>query len=215
MKKITIFLVLIIGALMCVAPIMATESNSDNVILGLFDSISEKQFNIADLTINKTVHKHISSDNSEKSFNNYNLTFTVKDDVSGEYLVKYTCFDGNNTVNESQFKINKKGDFNIPWNNASEITSINVLIYDSNNKLVYNNTTSNVKVTNDVVKDQPVQKDTSDNSGSTYWGSSKSSKFHKPSCEWAQKINGKNKVVFHSRDEAIKAGYQPCSVCSP
>lgn len=215
MKKITIFLVLIIAALMCVAPIMATESNSDNVILGLFDSIGENQFNIADLTINKTVHKHISSDNSEKSFNSYNLTFTVKDDVFGEYLVKYTCFDGNKSVNESQFKINKKGDFNIPLNNASEISSINVLIYDSSNKLVYNNTTSNVKVTNDVVKDQPVQKDTSDNSGSTYLGSSKSGKFHKPSCEWAQKIKGNNKVVFHSRDEAINAGYKPCSVCSP
>lgn len=215
MKKITIFLVLIIGALMCVAPIMAAESNSNNVVLGLFDTIAENQFNIVDLAINKTVHKHVLSDNTEESFNTYNLTFKVNDDVSGEYLVKYTCFDRNNTVNESQFKINNEGDFNIPLNNASEITSINVLIYDSNNNLVYNNTTSNVKLTNDVVKDQSVQKDTSDDSGSTYWGSSKSGKFHRPSCEWAQKINSNNKVVFHSRDEAINSGYQPCSVCSP
>ena len=52
-------------------------------------------------------------------------------------------------------------------------------------------------------------------SGATYWASSSSGKFHNPSCEWAQKISGKNKVVFHSRDEAISSGYQPCSVCSP
>ncbi|MEE0943349.1 MAG: Ada metal-binding domain-containing protein [Methanobrevibacter sp.] len=55
----------------------------------------------------------------------------------------------------------------------------------------------------------------SSSSGDTYWASSSSGKFHKPSCEWAQKISSKNKVVFHSRDEAISSGYQPCSVCSP
>ncbi len=55
----------------------------------------------------------------------------------------------------------------------------------------------------------------SSSSGDTYWASSSSGKFHNPSCEWAQKISGKNKVVFHSRDEAISSGYQPCSVCNP
>ena len=55
----------------------------------------------------------------------------------------------------------------------------------------------------------------SSSSGDTYWASSSSGKFHNPSCEWAQKISSKNKVVFHSRDEAISSGYQPCSVCSP
>lgn len=216
MKKITIFIVLIVSALICCAPIMAAESNSDGILLGLFDSMSQNQLNIADLCVNKTVHKHVLSDNSEKSYNNYNLSFSIKDDLSGEYIVKYTCFDGNNTVNQSEFKVNSKGNFNIPLNNSSEITSINVLIYDSNNKLVYNNTTSNVKVTTDVVKDQPVKQDTSkDNSGTTYWGSSKSGKFHKTNCEWAQKIHGNNKVVFHSRDEAINKGYQPCNVCNP
>ena len=55
----------------------------------------------------------------------------------------------------------------------------------------------------------------SSSSGATYWASSSSGKFHNPSCEWAQKISSKNKVVFHSRDEAINSGYQPCSVCNP
>ena len=60
-----------------------------------------------------------------------------------------------------------------------------------------------------------VSSSSSSSSGDTYWASSSSGKFHKPSCEWAQKISGKNKVVFHSRNEAISSGYQPCSVCSP
>lgn len=55
----------------------------------------------------------------------------------------------------------------------------------------------------------------SSSSGDTYWASSSSGKFHKPSCEWAQKISGKNKVVFHSKDEALNAGYSPCQVCNP
>ena len=67
--------------------------------------------------------------------------------------------------------------------------------------------------------DTPAIDDTSSSSssssGTTYLASSSSGKFHKPNCEWAQKISSKNKVVFHSRDEAISSGYQPCSVCNP
>ncbi len=55
----------------------------------------------------------------------------------------------------------------------------------------------------------------SSSSSQTYWASSNSNKFHHPDCEWAQKISGKNKVVFNSRDEALNSGYQPCEVCSP
>ena len=39
--------------------------------------------------------------------------------------------------------------------------------------------------------------------------------FHKPSCEWAQKISAKNRETFKTRDEAIKAGHRPCKVCKP
>lgn len=52
-------------------------------------------------------------------------------------------------------------------------------------------------------------------SSQTYWASANSDKFHDPSCEWAQKISGKNKIVFNSRDEALNSGYQPCEVCNP
>lgn len=51
--------------------------------------------------------------------------------------------------------------------------------------------------------------------GQEYWASAKSNKFHLPSCTWAQKISRGNRIVFKSREEALKAGYQLCQVCKP
>jgi len=39
--------------------------------------------------------------------------------------------------------------------------------------------------------------------------------FHKPTCEWAQKISDRTRVGFKSRAEAIKAGHRPCKICRP
>lgn len=48
-----------------------------------------------------------------------------------------------------------------------------------------------------------------------YLGNANSKKFHRPSCQWAQKISPGNRVWFDTREEAIRAGYQPCKVCKP
>ncbi len=48
-----------------------------------------------------------------------------------------------------------------------------------------------------------------------YIGNKNSKKFHRSDCQWAQKIAAHNRVVFRSREEAIKAGYVPCKVCRP
>lgn len=48
-----------------------------------------------------------------------------------------------------------------------------------------------------------------------YWGSKKSDKFHYPSCQWAMKIKPENKIVFKTKEDALKAGYIPCKVCKP
>jgi len=48
-----------------------------------------------------------------------------------------------------------------------------------------------------------------------YVASKKGTKFHRPDCEWAQKIAPHNLIKFDSRDEAIDAGYEPCRVCKP
>ncbi|MEW6408645.1 MAG: Ada metal-binding domain-containing protein [Nitrospirota bacterium] len=48
-----------------------------------------------------------------------------------------------------------------------------------------------------------------------FWASSKSNKYHYPTCKWAQKINPKNLIVFKSPEDAIKSGYIPCKVCKP
>lgn len=47
------------------------------------------------------------------------------------------------------------------------------------------------------------------------YGSSKSNKYHLPSCPWAQKISADNRVVFKTKDEAAAKGYAPCKICKP
>ncbi|MCS7336819.1 MAG: hypothetical protein NZ739_01065 [Verrucomicrobiae bacterium] len=48
-----------------------------------------------------------------------------------------------------------------------------------------------------------------------YVGNSRSLKFHRADCEWAQKISERNKVTFRDRAEAVTQGYAPCYVCKP
>jgi hypothetical protein len=48
-----------------------------------------------------------------------------------------------------------------------------------------------------------------------YWGSAKGTTYHRPSCQWAQKTKPANRVVFKSKEEAVKAGYHPCGDCKP
>jgi len=51
--------------------------------------------------------------------------------------------------------------------------------------------------------------------GAKYIGNARSKKFHRPDCEWAQKIAPENRVEFRTREEAVEAGYVPCKVCNP
>ena len=48
-----------------------------------------------------------------------------------------------------------------------------------------------------------------------YVASLLSKKFHRPECEWGQKISTANLVRFNTVDEALNAGYEPCRVCKP
>ena len=52
-----------------------------------------------------------------------------------------------------------------------------------------------------------------DRQGIVYHGNVKSKKFHRPSCRY---YNCKNcTAIFHSREDAIRAGYMPCGLCRP
>ena len=48
-----------------------------------------------------------------------------------------------------------------------------------------------------------------------YVGNKSSGVFHYASCSGAETMNEKNRVEFSTRQEAIKAGYTPCSSCKP
>ena len=75
-----------------------------------------------------------------------------------------------------------------------------------------NNTTS---VDNNTTATSDSNSASSSSESSTYVASAKTDKFHRPDCEWAQKISGSNKITYSSRDQAIAAGKTPCSVCNP
>ena len=64
------------------------------------------------------------------------------------------------------------------------------------------------------VADNNTSDDTS-SSATEYWASAKADKFHLPTCEWAEKISDNNKIVYHSRDDAVDDGKVPCGVCNP
>ncbi len=48
-----------------------------------------------------------------------------------------------------------------------------------------------------------------------YVGSSEAKKYHRASCEFVKKITKNNRVEFSSPEQAEKAGYTACKVCTP
>ncbi|GEM_PF-2226401 len=56
---------------------------------------------------------------------------------------------------------------------------------------------------------------TQDRQEFVYFGSRKTNKFHRSSCQYVQRIKAGNVVGFRSREEAIGMGYVPCKVCRP
>ena len=91
---------------------------------------------------------------------------------------------------------------------------------DTSDATVANDAASNVGSVSESSSSDEIQEDSSSSqssgsSGTVYWASDDSNKFHYPSCEWAQKISDWNKIVYHSREEAINDGRVPCHVCYP
>jgi micrococcal nuclease len=39
--------------------------------------------------------------------------------------------------------------------------------------------------------------------------------FHRPDCEWAEKVKAENLIRFETKDEALDSGYSPCRTCKP
>ena len=48
-----------------------------------------------------------------------------------------------------------------------------------------------------------------------YIGNVKSMKFHYPTCAGVSSMSEKNKIIIHSRKEAVALGYEPCKQCQP
>jgi micrococcal nuclease len=48
-----------------------------------------------------------------------------------------------------------------------------------------------------------------------YIGNKRSTRFHRPSCEYAAQMTDKNKIIFKTKEEALDSGYSPCRTCRP
>lgn len=64
-------------------------------------------------------------------------------------------------------------------------------------------------------KPTPPSQKRPDNSPTRFIASQRSQAFHKPSCEWGQKIAKRNLVSFPSREAAVRSGRRPCHECRP
>jgi micrococcal nuclease len=48
-----------------------------------------------------------------------------------------------------------------------------------------------------------------------YIGNRHSTRFHRPSCEYAKQIADRNKIIFRTKEEALDSGYSSCRTCKP
>lgn len=65
------------------------------------------------------------------------------------------------------------------------------------------------------IDEQPAKSESKVNEQS-YILNTGSHKFHKPDCSGAKQISSKNRKAYSgSREELLKAGYSPCSICKP
>ena len=222
-NKFILIFVSLICLLICVSPIVAAENSalSDYVLLDWNPFADHSNdLTIKSMFIHKVKKIHTDSEGNTKKSADYYLRFNVTSnlDSMNRYDVEVTCLDKNgDVINTIDSYIDSEGKIKIPLEGVSGVKSANVTIKDDSGNVIFENSTSKIKVSEKVTKDKPVEPKTTEttSSGQTYWASANSNKFHYPSCEWAQKISGKNKIVFHSREEALNSGYSPCQVCGP
>lgn len=81
--------------------------------------------------------------------------------------------------------------------------------------MLSNSSNNDVNVINNTDSNNSSNVDSQDDSGVVFWASKNATKFHKPNCEWAQKIKDSNKIVYHSREDALNDGREPCGECNP
>ena len=215
-KKLILCLIAVVG-IICLSPVMASEISSLSQSAGFLDGLFSASVDIDNMHIEKENFTHTDSDGKVERSTNYYFKFNLKEGCDKQLDVKVISYDkkGKQIAVNNESISGSAGEYSVDINPGKNIANATLLVYDGDS-LIFNKSTDKIEKTSNEQVDQPkVEKTSSSSSGQTYWASANSDKFHYPSCEWAQKISGKNKVVFHSRDEAISSGYSPCSVCNP
>ena len=121
------------------------------------------------------------------------------------------------------FRTDLQGDITCTSNGSSVSFSVsrnwnaNVFGDVGNNSTQPPQTPTEPEVTEPEVTEPPATEAPSGgNEECDYILNTKSMKFHEPECEWAQKINYKNREEYTgSREDLIEQGYEPCGGCNP
>lgn len=146
--------------------------------------------------------KVVTSDELYHFSNNTTETISYDELKDFNFAVVSTYLHSDNLTNITHVVIVVIKDGNIIFNTTAPFNMSNyeVKYYSSSNNENYSNnngTTSNSTTAH------------------TYVASANSNKFHESSCSQAHRIKDSNKITFSSKDEAINAGYSPCSICNP
>ena len=218
MYKKSLVLIITVAAVLCCVSVVCASDNVGVTYSFVDDIFGDNSLNIENLIIEKEKYKHTYKNGNVKKHTNYYLDFIINEesDSFGKYSANITTYDKQgNIIKSFVYDIDLPGTQKIKLNHSKKVANVSMVITGEDGSVVYNNTTSAMKVTKNITKDKVSSKKSTQSSSVTYWASSNSDKFHNPGCKWAQKISSRNKVVFHSRSEAINAGYKACKVCNP
>ena len=145
--------------------------------------------------------KIVMSDEVSHLSNNTTKTISYDDLKDNNYLSCSAFLHSDNLTNITHVVIVMIKDGEVIFNTTEPFNMSNFEVFQSSN---HDNTSLN--------KTGPTS---SSSTAHTYVASANSNKFHEPSCSQGKRIKDSNKITFSSRDEAINAGYSPCSICNP
>jgi len=115
-------------------------------------------------------------------------------------IIRYVCLDGS-IVNDSEECIPTTSSTTSSITSTSTSTTVLTTISST----TPTSTTSTSTISSCESLGCPI--------GTKFVASKKSDKYHRCDCRYAKRIKPENLVCFHSREDAEKEGYLPCSVC--
>ena len=177
--------------------IKATCGDTSFLFTGDAEKTSEKEMLSANTDLRADVLKvghHGSTTSSSKAF---------LDAVNPSYAV-ISCGRDNDYGHPHKEIIQELSRRGITIYRTDELSS--VIAYSDKENITFTYVNTDKTVTTATVYDEEKH---------GYIGNKNSKKFHRADCSGAKDMSDKNKVVFETKEEAIKEGYSECKTCNP